>query len=898
MKQMKITAIKYFAMCAWLACLVPACSGADNIASPAAQVVIGDTTKGADLPAAILNAYASGARDITIRPGTYRIPLTGKYAIPLEQWKNATIHAKGVTIIFEELAQRPIYLNRCENVTWEGVTLQFAEPSFTQGRVKAMGEDAQGKYLDWQIDAGYPIFDAAKSTFDVVDQKTRLLKTGTGDMGCKSAESLGAGLYRLRNIYGGLGPTAVNDWIFTRRPDGGSSIIHLDGCSRCTMRGITLQNSGFAAFFETGGAGGHHYVDCRIAPGPKPVGATEEQLVGCGADGFHSAGVRIGPTFERCVWEGVLHDDCIAIHGSLQKIIRAEGNKLILEKGNRSGFVAGEPVRISSAGGFFGEFTCTALRVLTDEGGLLELTLDRKSGAPAEAKASNPRNNGAGYKILNCTMGNCRSRGILVKADNGLIEGCTISGCGMSAISIGPEYYWGEADYSKNVTIRGNKLLNNVLNGSEAGVIFVHGDGAMGNGNLTITGNLFDKDYGQIAIHAEDTDGIRIADNRFIASPIPLPNQTRTILDFKSAKNIVLKNNVVENSAKSDTLVKLGKNVEGVTGNDTNGITLAAADAVAVANAGPEVHDGSPSDSNLRYIGRWDRSNPQVRHSYWSTAYLRAAFTGTTVKAKVSGGEMAFIDGRRVQFVACDGGINLTPQPLPPRRHTLLLASAGQNEELLFRGLILDSGAVTEPVPAKPLIEFVGDSITACEGKGGTGDENYAWQAAASLGCDLVRVAFSGVALKTGYGFFGDKTGFDQWYFKFKNCNHTEDQMPWDWSYDPQMVVINLGTNDAKDGQRPTDAEFAVTYADFIRAIRARLPKAEIVAMRPFGGFQAGGIRQAVESLASSDRHLHYVDTSGWLVEADFVDGIHPSVEGHAKAALLLAKALKPWLPR
>ena len=127
--------------------------------------------------------------------------------------------------------------------------------------------------------------------------------------------------------------------------------------------------------------------------------------------------------------------------------------------------------------------------MLKDEGELLELTLDRVSGVPAEAKASNPRNNGAGYKILNCTMGNCRSRGILVKADNGLIEGCTISGCGMSAISIGPEYYWGEADYSKNVTIKGNKLLNNVLNGSEAGVIFVHGDGAMGNGNLTITGN-------------------------------------------------------------------------------------------------------------------------------------------------------------------------------------------------------------------------------------------------------------------------------------------------------------------------------------------------------------------------------------------------------------------------
>ena len=436
---------------------------------------------------------------------------------------NAVIHAKSVTIVFEEISQRPIRLNRCDQVTLEGATLLFAEPSFTQGRVKAIGEDAQGKYLDWQIDAGYPVFDPVKSMLDVVDQNTRLLKTGTGDTGCQSAELLGTGLFRLRKMYGQLGATAVNNWLITRRPDGGSSIIHLDGCSHCTMRGLTLQNSGFAAFFETGGEGGHYYVDCRVSPGPKPAGATEEQLVGCGADGFHSAGTRHGPTIERCAWEGVLHDDCIAIHGSLQKIIRGEGNQLILEKGNRGGFAVGEPVRISSKDGFFGEFKCAALRVLTDEGELLELTLDRASGAPAEAKASNPRNNGAGYRILNCTLGNCRSRGILVKADNGLIAGCTISGCGMSAISIGPEYWWGEADYSQNVTVRGNTLQNNVLNGSEAGVVFVHGDGAIGNENLAITGNRFDRNYGQIAIYAEDTDGILIDGNRFISSPRRFP---------------------------------------------------------------------------------------------------------------------------------------------------------------------------------------------------------------------------------------------------------------------------------------------------------------------------------------------------------------------------------------
>ena len=353
--------------------------------------------------------------------------------------------------------------------------------------------------------------------------------------------------------------------------------------------------------------------------------------MGCGADGFHSSETRNGPTIDRCSWEGLLHDDCIAIHGSLQEIVRVNGNKLIVDRGNRGGFAVGEPVRISSSTGYYGEFTCTGVREFVEQVDyielqlvrhdrrppvtlivrksadeefslldpinisgkngvygnftckgmrpfqrsepLLELTLDRESGAPAEAKASNPRRNGSGFKILNCTLGNCRSRGILVKGDNGLIEGCTISGCGMSAISIGPEYWWGESDYSRHVTVRGNTLRNNVLNGGDCGVVFIHGDGAIGNADITVTGNYFDRNYGPKEVYVEDADGVLIVENRFVASQIPLHGNPRTALEFNSTKNITLKKNIVENPAATDKLVNLGRNVERVAGNDATGIT-------------------------------------------------------------------------------------------------------------------------------------------------------------------------------------------------------------------------------------------------------------------------------------------------------------------------------------
>lgn len=190
---------------------------------------IGDPRQPGGLGIALAEAYRHGDRDITITPGTYDLPETGKDTIALDHWSDAKVHAADVTLIFRDLswAHRPVHLIHCTNVAFEGATLRLAVPAATQGRVKAVGSDEKGSFCDWQIDAGYSDkINPVKSAIDMVDQHTRLLKAQTGDFSPASSESLGSGLFRLRFKHD-LPRFEAGDWLVTRI-EAGSVICNVD----------------------------------------------------------------------------------------------------------------------------------------------------------------------------------------------------------------------------------------------------------------------------------------------------------------------------------------------------------------------------------------------------------------------------------------------------------------------------------------------------------------------------------------------------------------------------------------------------------------------------------------------------------------------------------------------
>ncbi len=484
----------------------------------AATTYVGSPSNPGALPAALVSAYNSGARDITINPGSYAMTSTGGVVLNLNGWSNAKVTATNCTFTFVDVASghTPVALTSCTGVTFQGGVYRFTTPAFTQGRISNLGLDSNHHAVcDWTIDAGYPNAQAniGFGDLNVVDQSTRLLKVGAGDFAPASETQTATGVFHLTFNSSSV-PFANQDWLVGRSKVGGSFIFHLNNARNCTLSGVNCQYGGFATYREEGNlGGGNHYLNCQISLGPKLTGMTEAPLVGCGADGIHATGANPGPDMEGCIFQGVFLDDCIAMHGNYQNMVSASGNTIVFSPGYAD-FRVGQPVRLSNTAGFFTQANCTAIQNLGGSANNVQVTLDRDVNAPAGTQGSNPNFACPGYKVINCQIGNTRSRGMLLKGDNGLVQGCLIQGCVQAGVSIGPEPWAGEADYVWNSAVKDNVFQENGKDGNTSALL-IHGDKAMGNENLTLTGNSFVSNYGAYALEVQWTNGATIEDNTF-----------------------------------------------------------------------------------------------------------------------------------------------------------------------------------------------------------------------------------------------------------------------------------------------------------------------------------------------------------------------------------------------
>jgi lysophospholipase L1-like esterase len=327
---------------------------------------------------------------------------------------------------------------------------------------------------------------------------------------------------------------------------------------------------------------------------------------------------------------------------------------------------------------------------------------------------------------------------------------------------------------------------------------------------------------------------------------------------------------------------------------------LAAATVAAVAvgaltgspAATAAVGDGSPTDPNVKFAGRWDTSSASRYVSKWAGAYLEVGFTGRTVKLK-QGGAIDFfasIDGGPdVAYKNVSGTVDLTSTPLAAGNHTLRVSyrpvAGSYHGDAAYQGVVLDAGARTFAPPVSPrTIEFVGDSITVGQLSSRQALTAYGWLVGERLGVEHTQIAQGGACLvATADGCVGLSV-------QFLKTGAEPGSPDWDFArYRADAVVINLGTNDSGHGVHTP--EFQATYVTLLERVRQKYPNAAIFALQTFRKKFVTQTRNAVTARTNAgDRNVFFVDTEGWITEStDTVDNVHPNDQGHRKIADRLA---------
>jgi lysophospholipase L1-like esterase len=331
--------------------------------------------------------------------------------------------------------------------------------------------------------------------------------------------------------------------------------------------------------------------------------------------------------------------------------------------------------------------------------------------------------------------------------------------------------------------------------------------------------------------------------------------------------------------------------------------------------------DGGLADPNITFVGRWDKTSSSSQFtSHWDGAYLTTRFTGRNVAVKMGSGigfKVSIDGGPPTQVWGWAGTVGLTNNtPLASDGpHTLQIIADYDTTEMQFQGLVLDQGATTLPIigGSRPLVEFIGDSITAGQGasSGYWATKDYAWLSGESLGALHTQIARAGITLTDGYHYSSNTwPGMESMYFRAwepdlcgnPQCTPDATHVPvpsWDFSqYSPRVIVVNLGTNDWN--LSVPGSNFQTEYTSFLANIRAKHPAAEIFVLRTFNGYLYNETQAAVNARVSAgDAKLHYVNTEGWLAmypSPDFSDGFHPSDAGYQKVRDRLVPILLPYV--
>lgn len=407
---------------------------------------------------------ASRSARVVLAEGVHRISpvdaVSDEAAIVISDAARLTIDGTGSELLFDDPHRGGIDLRRSHAVTLRGFTVDYAEPSFTQGTIRAV-DHAAGTF-DFVPAVGYPDFG------------DRVLFTGTGygtlrDAGGGSLKSSVRQTFLID-----YETTASSDgsfrvtvqpsdraWMFQIEEGDGFVVGHrgdrhgirIDGCERITLRDVTIHAAPCAAVLA------HESSALLLERLTVARRAGSSRWISTNADAVHCQGGRRGPQIVGCRFEG-MHDDGVNLYVHARPVAEVrDGRTIVLEGGGP--MAPGDVLQFVDApsGAILDEVAVQA--VVPGEPAAVRLVHPLPDSVTEGAAVYNRSNALPGFRIDDCRFHDFRGIGVRLKASSGIVADSVferLSGC---ALWIANDPGWSEGPLgSHDVEIVGNRFTD------------------------------------------------------------------------------------------------------------------------------------------------------------------------------------------------------------------------------------------------------------------------------------------------------------------------------------------------------------------------------------------------------------------------------------------------------
>lgn len=266
-----------------------------------------------------------------------------------------------------------------------------------------------------------------------------------------------------------------------------------------------------------------------------------------------------------------------------------------------------------------------------------------------------------------------------------------------------------------------------------------------------------------------------------------------------------------------------------------------------------------PTESNVKMLGRTYTYNDTIWCALSATG-IEFEVTGTRCDLTFVGDNMAkateelhnarigiYVDGKlAVDDFIREASQTFTAFESEEEKTVTIRAiklSESSDSTVGISQILTDATEVVATKEKEVKIEFIGDSITCGYGVEGTLDDVYstatenaskafAYICAKAMNADYSLVSYSGYGILSGYtgdGTINTTSVLPPYYTKVGNSygkfasSVAPDSIDWDFSkFVPNVVVINLGTNDASycGSDKERCLEFQKSYVEFIKTVR------------------------------------------------------------------------------